>query len=101
MSDWTNAPANSLRLTLGKRFDRLADLSTEFVAADESDTNGSTTPGYVIVNLRATVTPQEGVLEGTSFRFGIENALDMNYTPFLATRPAPGRNLKFTVSKAF
>ena len=101
VSDWTNAPANSLRLTLGKRFDRLADLSTEFVAADESDTNGSTTPGYVIVNLRATVTPQEGVLEGTSFRFGIENALDMNYTPFLATRPAPGRNLKFTVSKAF
>ena len=104
VADWYNAPANSLRLTLGKRFDRIADISSEFVAADESKPaqyTGEKSPGYVVVNLRATIRPQEGVLEGTSFRFGIENLLDMNYTPGLATRPAPGRNLKFTVSKAF
>ena len=62
---------------------------------------GEKSPGYVILNLRATITPQDGLLEGTAFRFGIEYAFDMNYMPALATRPAPGRNLKFTVSKAF
>ena len=101
VSDWTNAPANSLRLTLGKRFDRLADLSGELVAADEADVNGSTNPGYVIANLRATFRPQEGVLKDIAFRFGIENVLDKSYTPNLATRPAPGRNLKFTISRTF
>jgi hemoglobin/transferrin/lactoferrin receptor protein len=101
VSDWRNLPANSLRLTLGKRFDRLADLSGEVVAADEIDVNGTTDPGYVIMNLRATFTPQEGVLDGIAFRFGVENVLDMAYTPNLATRPAPGRNFKFTVSKTF
>jgi hemoglobin/transferrin/lactoferrin receptor protein len=104
VSDWYNAPADTLRLTLGKRFARSADLSTEIVAADESKPaqyTGEKSPGYVILNLRATITPQDGLLEGTAFRFGIENAFDMNYMPALATRPAPGRNLKFTVSKAF
>ena len=98
-SDWRNLTADSMRVTLGKRFSPLADLSTEFVAAADDEINDR--PGYVTVNLRATITPQEGVLEGTSFRFGIENALDMNYMPALATRTAAGRNIKFTVSKSF
>ena len=101
VTDWTNAPANTVRLTLGKRLSRLADLSSEFVAADEADRNGTTTPGFVTANLRATITPQEGVLKGTSFRFGLENLFDHTYTPLLSTRPAAGRNIKFTVSKAF
>ncbi|WP_321490008.1 TonB-dependent receptor domain-containing protein [uncultured Hyphomonas sp.] len=101
ISDWRNLPASSLRMTLGKRFDRLADLSGEIVAVDEIDVNGTTDPGFVIANLRATFSPQEGVLDGIAFRFGVENLLDKNYTPNLATRPAPGRNFKFTVSKTF
>ncbi len=101
VTDWTNAPANTIRLTLGKRLSRLADLSSEFVAADEADRNGTTTPGFVTANLRATITPQEGVLKGTSFRFGLENLFDHTYTPLLSTRPAAGRNIKFTVAKAF
>ena len=101
VTDWTNAPANTVRLTLGKRLSRLADLSSEFVAADEADRNGTATPGFVTANLRATITPQEGVLKGTSFRFGLENLFDHTYTPLLSTRPAAGRNIKFTVSKAF
>ena len=101
VTDWTNAPANTVRLTLGKRLSRLADLSSEFVAADEADRNGTTTPGFVTANLRATITPQEGVLKGTSFRFGLENLFDHTYTPLLSTRPAAGRNIKFTVAKAF
>jgi hemoglobin/transferrin/lactoferrin receptor protein len=101
VSDWTNLPANSLRLSLGKRFDRFADLSGELVAADDSDINGSNDPGYVIANLRASFAPQDGVLEGLALRFGIENVLDKRYTPNLATRPAPGRNFKFTVAKTF
>ena len=101
VTDWTNAPANTVRLTLGKRLSRLADLSSEFVAADEADRNGTATPGFVTANLRATITPQEGVLKGTSFRFGLENLFDHTYTPLLSTRPAAGRNIKFTVAKAF
>ncbi|WP_084396625.1 TonB-dependent receptor domain-containing protein [Henriciella aquimarina] len=101
VTDWSNLPADSLRLTVGKRFGRLADLSGEVVAVDEITINDSKAPGYVLLNLRTTVSPQEGVLKGTAFRFGIENVFDQRYTPNLATRPAPGRNIKFTVSKAF
>ena len=100
-SDWSNFPANTLRATVGKRFSPLLDLSSEVVLADEAVRNGSETPGYVVANLRATVTPQEGVLKDMSFRFSVENLMDHLYTPYLSTRYAPGRNLKFTVSKAF
>ncbi len=99
--DWRNAPANTLQVTLGKRFSDLLDLSGEMVAADDKDTNGTVSPGYVVTNLRATFTPQNGLLEGTSLRLGIENALDQDYTPVLATRTAPGRNIKFTIARTF
>lgn len=99
--DWRNLPANRIRATLGKRFGSLLDVSAEVVAADERDLNGTVTPGYVLPNLRATVTPSEGVLKGTAFRFSVENVLDHTYTPALATRPAPGRTIKFAVSRTF
>ena len=101
-SDWVNFPANNARITFGKRFSPLVDLSSEFVVSDKSERNGTEQePGYVVANLRATITPQEGVLEGTSFRFSVENVLDHPYTPYLSTRYAPGRNLKFAIARDF
>lgn len=101
-SDWVNFPANNARVTFGQRFSPLVDLSSEFVISDEATRNGSEQqPGYVVANLRATITPQQGVLEGTAFRLSVENALDHTYTPYLSTRYAAGRNLKFAITKTF
>tara|TARA_B100000678_G_scaffold291620_1_gene309904 strand:- start:354 stop:2360 length:2007 start_codon:yes stop_codon:yes gene_type:complete len=101
-SDWTNFPANNARITFGKRFDSLLDLSSEFVLADKAERDGTEQePGYLVANLRATVTPEGGVLEGLSLRFSVENLFDHTYTPYLSTRYAPGRNLKFAITKAF
>jgi len=99
--DWNNTPADSLRLTLGQHVTPALDLSWEVVAVDEAETNGNTVDGYTTHNLRATYRPQSGVLSGTQFRAGIENVGDIEYTPMLATRAAPGRNFKLSVSRLF
>ncbi|MGR3621078.1 TonB-dependent receptor domain-containing protein [Pseudophaeobacter sp.] len=96
--DWSNAPANSARLTVGKRIGEAWDLSWEQVVAENGNNNYG---GYGISNLRATYRPQGGMLEGTDVRFGIENAFDRQYQPNLATVYRPGRNFKVTVSKTF
>ena len=101
VSDWANSPADSLQLALGKHFGRIADLSWELVAVDDADRNGTTTDGYVIHNLRATFTPQSGLLKETAIRISLENAADESYTPLLSTRPAPGRNLKVSIARTF
>ena len=101
---WTNAAADRLRTVLGKRFDETLDLSWELVANARMDRVNSGTdeaPGSVIHNLRASYRPQAGVLAGTELRLGIENLFDTDYRPWLATRDAPGRNIKLTVSKTF
>ena len=96
--DWSNAPANSARLTVGKRIGEAWDLSWEQVVAEEGNNNYG---GYGVSNLRATYRPQGGVLAGTEVRFGIENAFDRQYKPNLATEFAPGRNFKLTLAKTF
>ena len=101
ISDWTNSPADSLLLSVGKHFGNFADLSWEIAAVDDASRNGTTTAGYVSHNLRATITPQEGFFKGTAFRLSLENAGDRDYTPLLSTRPAPGRNLKFSIARTF
>lgn len=101
---WGNAPADSLYLTLGKRWGDELDLSWEMVANARMDrVNGTLddTPGFGIHNLRATYRPQSGVLEGSELRVGVENIFDKEYRPHLATRNAPGRNVKLTVAKTF
>ncbi|MBO9409393.1 TonB-dependent receptor [Shimia sp. R9_1] len=104
--DWRNSPADQLRLTLGKRFDRKWDISWEMVANASIDVTRpsgaqSESAGYVVHNLRATYRPQEGAFEGVEVRLGLENAFDKFYTQHLATRPAPGRTLKVSLAKTF
>lgn len=101
VADWRNLPADSVRFTLGKKFGQELDLSWEVVANRSFDTAASSSPGFGIHNLRATYIPQTGVLKDTQIRVGLENVFDHDYTPNLSTRPAPGRNLKLTLSKLF
>ncbi|MDH2327930.1 TonB-dependent receptor [Cereibacter sp. SYSU M97828] len=101
---WTNAAADRLRVTLGQRLDNGLDLSLETVASARFDRVNAATPevpGSVVHNLRASYTPETGPLAGTELRVGVENLFDTDYRPRLATRDAPGRNIKFTIAKAF
>src|SRR5690606_31065376 len=98
---WSGIPADQLRLTLGKRWAEELDLSWEVVANAKMDRATTPTPANTIHNLRATYRPQTGVLRGTELRVGIENLLDRDYQPHLATREAPGRTVKFGIAKTF
>lgn len=102
IGDWRSTPADSARLTLGKRFGDAWDVSYELVGAREvTDSTGSVANGFVVSNLRTTWRPQDGVLRGAEVRVGVENLFDKEYTPHLSTRVAPGRNVKLTVAKTF
>lgn len=113
--DWRNTPANSLGVTFGKKFGDELDLSWEIVAnAQRSYTieefddttlqvSDVTTKvdSFAVHNLRATYIPQSGFLADTEIRASIENLFDESYQPALSTRPAPGRNFIFSISKSF
>lgn len=100
-ADWRNAPADSLRFTLGKRFGDELDVSWEMVANRAVDTGTTSSSGFGVHNLRTTYIPQSGILKDTQVRVGVENVFDRDYTPHLSTRPAPGRNVKLTISRHF
>ena len=95
---WDNAPANGVRLTVGKRINESWDLSWEQVVAENGNNNRG---GYGVSNLRATYRPQNGMMAGAEVRLGIENAFDRAYQPNLATQLAEGRNIKLSVAKTF
>lgn len=102
-SNWPFAPADSARLTIGKRLD-MVDLSWE-IARTATMTRVSQgdpiTPSYTVHALRATFRPQQGLLAGSEVRVGIENLLNQSYTPYLAPRTAPGRTVKISLTKTF
>lgn len=100
-SDWAQNPADSFRLTLGKKFGEALDLSWEIEAAKRYDEGGTVSAGYGVHNLRATYVPQTGMLRDTQIRVGLENAFDKAYQPRLSTRLSTGRNLKVSLSKTF
>ncbi|MGR3582703.1 MAG: TonB-dependent receptor domain-containing protein, partial [Pseudooceanicola nanhaiensis] len=100
-SDWEGVPADQLRLTLGRKWGEELDLSWEVVADAEMTRSASPSDSAIVHNLRATYRPEAGVLRGTELRLGVENLLDLDYTPHLATRPAPGRNVKVTLTTVF
>lgn len=96
-ADYTRMPANSLGLTLGKKFNDSLDLSWEAVLTKDIQS----TPGYAVHNLRATYALDTAMLKEAEIRVGIENLFDTQYTPHLATRAAPGRNIKLSLAAAF
>src|SRR5699024_3512156 len=76
---WRNTPADSMRLTLGKRFGEELDLSWELVAQRREDNDAYASAGFGVHNLRATYRPQTGILKGTEMRLSVENALDHSH----------------------
>jgi len=101
---WRISPADRVQLTLGKRWDDDLDLSWEVIrAVDRRDALGADLADTTLHNLRATWRPNQGWLGGTAVRFGIENLLDKAYVGHLssATRQAPGRTFKVSVTKTF
>lgn len=98
---FSGMPADRARLALGKRFDRELDVSWEMVANRRVDETATPSPGVTVHNLRATYRAQSGFLEGTELRVSLENLFDKAYLPHLATRNAPGRNVKFGLAKTF
>ena len=102
-SRWRNAPADSARLAVGKRFGQAIDVSWEIVGNKGVTTSaGDHTPGFAVNNLRTTYRPQMGGLwTDTEIRVSVENIFDHEYTPYLSTRAAPGRNFKVSLAKTF
>ncbi len=102
---WRNSPADRAQLSLGKKWEDGLDLSWEIVhAADRRDALRADLPDVTVHNLRATWKPElQGWLAGSEVRFGIENALDADYVGHLssASRKAPGRTFKVTLTKTF
>ena len=101
IDDWTNLPANTYRLAIGKRFGRVFDIRWEGVLAEDRNINGTAHEGYDVHHVRLAYTPTGGLLDGFAARLSVENIFDKYYTPALATRPAAGRNVKLTLSKLF
>lgn len=100
-SGWRGLPADTLQLTVGKKFSEKLDVSWEMIASKRFEDDTSPTPGSVIHNLRTTYKPRNGVLRNTEIRVGLDNVLDQEYTPRLSTRAAPGRNLKVSLATTF
>ncbi|MHA7867668.1 MAG: TonB-dependent receptor domain-containing protein [Salipiger thiooxidans] len=101
-TDWRNQPATTVGLTLGRKWGEWLDTSWEVRhTADARDALLEDLPDYTVHNLRATWKPQNGALEGTEVRFGLENAFDLDYTGNLSSRKAPGRTYKLGITKVF
>jgi len=79
---------------------RLGLRSTLAAGRDKPD--GSRRAGYGVHDLFATWAPQSGMAAGLEVHMGVDNFTDRDYTPATwLTGPAPGRNFKLAVSRAF
>jgi len=105
---FNNAPADSVQLTLGKRFlDDQLDLAVEMRHDWSTDRNVQFTgaadrsASFTTWSLNAAFTPHAGTFEGVQIRGSVENLFDEDYKPWLSTRPARGRTFKVSVAKVF
>ncbi|MGO1120756.1 TonB-dependent receptor domain-containing protein [Rhodovibrionaceae bacterium A322] len=98
-------PADELVLTVGGR---VPDENIEFgwrgvFAREQNRVSGTTSrsPGYVVHDLFSSWKPDDGVLRGAEFRFGIDNLFNKQYQEHLAGDPGKGRTFKLTLVKQF
>lgn len=72
------------------------------LAAGRDKPDADRRAGYGVHDIFATWTPQDGPLDGLEVHMGVDNVADRDYTPATwLTGPAPGRNLKLSVSRRF
>lgn len=105
---FNNAPADSVQLTLGKKFlDDQLNLSIEarhdWATARNVQSDGSSarSDSFTVYTVSAAYRPQSGTFKDVEFRAAIENLFDEDYQPYLSSRTAPGRSLKFSLAKVF
>ncbi|MDQ7263093.1 TonB-dependent receptor [Paracoccus sp. PS-1] len=79
---------------------RLGLRSTLARGRDKAD--GTHRAGYGVHDVFATWAPQSGAAAGIEVHMGIDNIADRDYTPASwLSGPAPGRNVKLSVSRSF
>lgn len=72
------------------------------VAAGRDKADGEHRAGYGVYDIFATYAPQSGMAEGVELHMGVDNVTDTDYTPASwYGGPAPGRNFKISLSRAF
>lgn len=103
--DLNSIPADELVLTVGGR---VPEYNVDFgwrgvMAAGQDKVSETTLPtsGYTVHNLFASWKPDEGLLQDSEFRFGIENLLDKNYREHLSGDNAAGRTFRVTLAHQF
>ncbi|EXJ16429.1 TonB-dependent hemoglobin/transferrin/lactoferrin family receptor [Imhoffiella purpurea] len=84
-------PAQGLRLGWTGRF---------VDAQDEVPNDGTPSDSYEVHDIRLTWQPGQR-LAGLTLELGVDNLLDEDYQPYLASLKSPGRNIKAAVSYRF
>ncbi|MFD1881190.1 TonB-dependent receptor domain-containing protein [Paracoccus pacificus] len=75
---------------------------TSTLAAGRDKQDGTYRGGYGVHDIFAEWTPQDGAMAGTTVHLGIDNVTNRDYTPATwMTGPAPGRNVKLTLTRKF
>ncbi|MWD28775.1 TonB-dependent receptor [Aquicoccus sp. SCR17] len=98
---WAQQPADQVRLGLGKRFDNGLNVKWEGIYTLAMDRADTPTDSYFIHNVSVAYEARQGAFKGLEARVGIENLADTTYQSRLATRPAPGRSINFSLAKTF
>ncbi len=101
--DLDSLPNNRLTLSANWQANDDWKLGLRSTLADGRDKpSGTHMGGYGVHDIYATWTPQDGAAKGIEVHMGVDNLTDREYTPATwLSGPAPGRNFKLAVSRAF
>lgn len=101
--DLDTLPNNRVVLSANWQATEAWKLGMRSVLADGRDKpDGTHRGGFGVHDIYAMWTPQGGALDGISVNLGIDNVTDRDYTPATYLKgPAPGRNVKVSVSRQF
>ncbi|TRW97839.1 TonB-dependent receptor [Paracoccus sp. M683] len=96
-------PNNRLQLSASWQASDEWKLGARSLLADGRDKpDGSHRGGFGVHDIYAIWTPQQGALQGLQVYMGVDNVTNRDYTPATyLTGPAPGRNVKLTLSRQF
>lgn len=102
-ADLDSLPNNRVTLSVNWRANDDWKLGLRSTLADGRDKpSGAHRGGYGVHDVFATWTPQDGAAKGIEVHMGVDNLTDRDYTPATwVSGPAPGRNFKLAVSRAF
>ncbi len=100
---WSQLPQDNLSLTVGHRNEATGfGIGWTLNAYSDLDYGGGDRfGGYATHDVFASYAPQDGVLEGLEFRFGVDNILDREYRNALDQENGRGLTGRFTVARVW